>query len=97
IKEKDLELESQARSLIIFDDEGIPFQPSTTQQIFLPQTFVSASFLLALASPQEIAALPKGMRAQTHLYPKVLTDQIPLDTGRTNSEQLYRLHPGTAF
>lgn len=97
IKEKDLELESQARSLIIFDDEGIPFQPSTTQQIFLPQTFVSASFLLALASPQEIAALPKGMRAQTHLYPKVLTDQIPLDTGRTNSEQLYRLRPGTAF
>ncbi len=91
------QLENQIRASVVIDDQGVPFQPQSTSQKFLPQTFVSASFLFALASPKEIAAIPNGMRAQTDLYPKSLTDQVPLDTDRGNSELLYQAQPGAAF
>lgn len=62
---------------------------------FLPQTFVSASFLLALASPNEIAALPKAMREQKHIYSN--TDQVPLNIDRYNHERIYQIQPDAAF
>lgn len=66
-------------------------------QHFLPQTYASASFLLALISPYEIVALPRRLREQTQLYPKMLTDLIPLDIDRYNAEKLFQARPGVAF
>lgn len=90
-------LTEQVASPVIFDDQGHPFMLSPSIHRFLPQTFVSASFLFALASPEEIIAIPNGMRAQTTLYPKALTDRVPLDTDRSYSELLYKENPGVAF
>lgn len=64
---------------------------------FLPQTYASAGILLAIAHPDQIAALPSGLRAQAQLYPETLTQQIPLDTHRFNSEALFLARPDLAF
>lgn len=90
-------LTEQVKRPVVFDDRGTPFSLNPLFDKFLPQTFVSASFLFALASPEEIIAIPNGMRAQTSLYPKSLTDRIPLDTDRAYSEQLYKEDPKVAF
>ncbi len=90
-------LQAQLRKNVIFDDLGVPFKKEKQLNRFLPQTFVSASFLLALASPDEIVALPHGMRDQVALYPRSLTNQIQLDTDRTLSEALYQTRPNIAF
>jgi iron complex transport system substrate-binding protein len=71
--------------------------PVSTAGRFLPQTYAAASILLTLVPPQEIVALPKGLRSQTQLYPCALTEQIPLDTDRTHAELLYRAQPDKAF
>lgn len=63
----------------------------------LPQTHASASFALALAAPDQIVALPSGIRKQTHLFPQHLTNQIPLDIDRYNAETLFLAHPEVAF
>jgi len=68
-----------------------------TSQRFLPQTYVAASILLALVGPQQIVALPKGLRLQKQLYPPELTNAIPLDTDRYNAEKLYLAQPDIAF
>ncbi len=64
---------------------------------FLPQTYAAASLLLALTDPKEIVALPGQMRKETQLYPLSLTQQIPLDIDRYNSEKLHLLNPTIAF
>ena len=90
-------LEKQVSYPVVFDDQGTPFKHTPQAHKFLPQTFISASFLFALATPKEIVAIPNGIRAQTTLYPKSLTDLIPLDTDRVNSERLYKTNPNIAF
>lgn len=64
---------------------------------FLPQTFASASILLALSPHEEIVAIPKGIRELTTLYPKSLTDQIPLNAERDFSEKHFLKKPDIAF
>lgn len=64
---------------------------------FLPQTYMAASFLLALTTPAEIVALPASLRDQTQMYPLELTSQIPLDIDRENSEKIYLKNPEIAF
>lgn len=64
---------------------------------FLPQTYVAASFLLAIADPSQIVALPKGFREQTTLYPRKMTEGIPLDIDRHHSESLLLSQPDLAF
>lgn len=66
-------------------------------QKFLPQSYAAASVLLAIAHPHQLVALPKGMRQQTQLFPARLTDQIPLDLDRFNSEKLFLARPDLAF
>ncbi len=50
------------------DDSGRIVPIRDTFQRFLPQTYVAASFLLAIAKPEEIIALPKGVRRLPQLY-----------------------------
>lgn len=63
----------------------------------LPQTYVSASFLLALTDHEQIVALPKGLREQVLLFAPEKTNKIPLDVDRYNAETLYMAQPEIAF
>ncbi len=81
----------------LVDDSGKPINLSRPFHGFLPQTYAAASFLLALAPVSEIVALPGRLREQEHLYPRTLTDQIPLDIDRYNAEKLFLAHPEVAF
>lgn len=87
----------QDKNHIVYDDQGVPFPVNNQFKRYLPQTFVAASFLFALTSPDQIVAIPNGLRAQTALYPVELTCQIPLNTDRINSEHLYKKEPHIAF
>ena len=69
----------------------------TSSHLFLPQTLVSASLLLALVPHSEIAALPKAIRQYTVLFPKEITKQIPLDIESCSLEQLFKLRPTVAL
>jgi iron complex transport system substrate-binding protein len=64
---------------------------------FLPQTYAAASILLAICPLETIVAIPKGVRDLTHLYPKSLTNKIPLNAERDFSEKLYLKKPTLAF
>lgn len=64
---------------------------------FLPQTYVSASFLMALVPPEQIVAIPKGLRKLTSFNNEKLMAQIPLDIDRYQTENLHRAHPDIAF
>lgn len=70
---------------------------TSNEKRFLPQTYVAASFLLALAEPQQIVALPNGFRQQEALYDPQITSQISLDIDRHHSETLYLQKPELAF
>ncbi len=70
---------------------------SRPHRSFLPQTYMAASFLLALTTPGEIAALPPSLRDQSQMYPPELTNQIPFDIDRENSEKIYLKNPEIAF
>ena len=85
------------RDSIVIDDLGMPLEFCHTPQRILPQTFVSASVLLALTTPQQIAALPKGLRGLKSLFPEALTNQIPYDLDRYHSEKLFLSAPEVAF
>ncbi len=63
----------------------------------LPQTYLAASFLLALTSPEQIIAIPKGIRERSQLHPLAVTSQIPLDSDRYNSEKLFAANPALAI
>ncbi|MFQ5729404.1 MAG: hypothetical protein ACE5GN_03490, partial [Waddliaceae bacterium] len=79
------------------DDNGQIFQMDPPLQKYLPQTYVSATFLLALTDPDNIVAIPQGFREQTRLYPTSLTNRIPIDVDRYNSEEIFQSKPEIAF
>lgn len=78
-------------------DSSSNIKNSHAYKRFLPQTYVAASLLLALSAPNEIVALPKRLREQVQIYPKTLTDQIPLDIDRHYAEQIFLAKPDIAF
>lgn len=79
------------------DDLGHQLHIKDHFRAFLPQTYLSASFLLAIAHPREIIALPKGLRQLKQLYSSDVLDQIPLDIDQLHSEALYLKQPDLAF
>lgn len=90
-------LHDDYRSEFIPDDIGNLFDLSKSYGRFLPQSYVAASFLLALCEPESIVALPKGMREQKSIYPIEITRLIKLDADRYNTEKLYEAKPDIAF
>lgn len=82
---------------IVIDDVGRSICPDPSFQRFLPQTYTTASFLLALTNHEQIVALPSGLRKHTDLFCKKLTDKIPLDIDRFNAEALFLAQPQIAF
>lgn len=91
----------RARSLIrkpyVTDDTGRSLALNREFKKFLPQTYISASFLLALINPLQMVGIPNGMREQTQLYPQDVTNLIPLDLDRYQSEKLFNQSPEIAF
>lgn len=81
----------------IQDDSGRLLCIEDHFQHFLPQTYVAASFLLAIAPPQEIIALHRGLRYLPQLYSPALLARIPTDISRLSSEKLYTARPHLAF
>lgn len=81
----------------ISDDTGQLFDLTKNYRRFLPQSYIAASFLFALSQPEEIVALPRGMREQTFLYPIEKINRVALDTDRYNTEKLYEAQPDIAF
>lgn len=79
------------------DDNKNLFDLGKSYKRFLPQSYVAASFLLALTEPDSIVALPKGLRDQKNIYPTKITRLISLDSDRYNSEKLYETRPEIAF
>lgn len=63
----------------------------------LPQTFVSASILLALVQPEQMIAIPKGLRQLPHLYPSSLLNCIQQDVEQLSSESTFAKNPDLAF
>lgn len=90
-------LRNQFRLKQVSDDHGLTISLDKPFSRFLPQTYVSASFLLALCPPDQIVALPQGLRHLTQIYPAEITRQIPLDIDLTHSEKLYHSKPQLAF
>lgn len=75
----------------------IPLSPPAKVFKVIPQTYVSAGILLAIATPNHIVALPRGLREQTALYPPSLTQKIPLDIDQYTTEKLFLTHPDFAI
>ncbi len=96
-KEELIHLESDYRMKGIIDDNGTLISLKDSFHLFLPQTHAAASFLLALADPVQIVALPKGIREQTELFSPQLTAQIKYDIDRYNGEHFFQVKPQVAF
>lgn len=71
--------------------------PRKKEHRFLPQSFSSASFLLALLDPQEIIALPEGFRKRIPLLQPEKLAQIKHDFSPHTKELLYLLKPECVF
>jgi iron complex transport system substrate-binding protein len=96
-QEELVQLHDYYRKMQIVDDNGTLFDLSKSFRRFLPQSYVAASFLLALSEPKSIVALPRGMREQNNIYLSDMTRNIELDADRYNTEKLYEARPEIAF
>jgi len=85
------------RAESVYDDNHLPFALQKPYARVLPQTHSSASILLAIAQPEQITAIPGGMRKQTHIFPLSITSKVSLDIESYSSERLYRSRPELAF
>lgn len=90
-------LSNQLRPSFMTDDKGTTIHLDRSFTRFLPQTYASASFLLALVQPEQIMAIPKGFRELSQLYPRQITNRIPLDIGLYNAEKWHETKPQIAF
>ena len=95
--EKLHQLQEGSRLKKISDDTGKVIDLKHSPCHFLPQTYAAASFLLALTPPEEIVALPRRLREQEQLFPRSVTNRIPLDCDRYNAEKLFLANPQVAF
>lgn len=96
-KEERAKINAQIRISHIEDDRGHLVHLYSPQLRLLPQTYVAASFLLAIAHPNEIAAIPKGLRHLSHIYSPALLEKIPKNVEDYSSEGLHLDHPDMAF
>ncbi len=96
-KEQIEALNNSLRVSQVTDDTGASLSLTTPLSRFLPQTHAAATLLLALANPEEILALPHGMRTCTHLFSEDILNQIPGHIEDYSTESRYLLNPDVAF
>lgn len=97
LSQSDLTERPRLYSSTMVDDGGRPLHLSASRKHFLPHTYASAAILMALLEPEQIVALPLGIRHQSHLYPQHIMDKIPFDTEGYDAEKIYLLKPDVAF
>ncbi|MCE2982919.1 MAG: hypothetical protein LW832_05075 [Parachlamydia sp.] len=89
-------LSKEEHLLAIALGEIIKETPTPQMKKFLPQTFLSASVLLAISSGDEIAALPTGLENYPALFPEgLLKDYIPFE--KMSNEELFSKNIDLAF
>lgn len=81
----------------IHDDSGRLLHIEDHFHHFLPQTYCAASFLLAIADPHEIIALPKGLRYLKQFSSADILAKVPTDISQMTSERLNLKKPDLAF
>ncbi len=91
------QLREAHRLKLIIDETGVALNLEQPPERFLPQTYSSASILMAISEPESIVALPKGMRDHSSLFDPSLLDAVPLDADRYHSESIYNRKPEVAF
>jgi ABC-type Fe3+-hydroxamate transport system substrate-binding protein len=84
------------KEIEVVDSSGAIHKPRR-QGVFLPQTYLAAHIMLAIAPPNRIAAIPGAMRNSPELYSNALMEQIELNTDRALSEALFLKEPEVAF
>lgn len=72
-------------------------QSQASRKLILPQTFLAATILLAIAQPEELLAIPSGLRSQQHLFSVTLTELVPLDSDSLTNEKIFQLSPDITF
>lgn len=90
-------LETPPELTTVVDDAGSALSLTTDRTRFLPQTYVAASFLIALSPPEQIVALPKGFREQTQVIPAAYANRVLMDIGPYQTELLAQYKPQLAF
>lgn len=88
---------TQNHPRIVEDDASRSIDLTQDRQRILPQTYASATILLAILEPEHIVAIPSGLRQQEHLFAPGTLESIPLDTDRFNSEEIQNAQPDLAF
>lgn len=63
----------------------------------LPQTYAAAGFLFALVDPEQIVALPQGLRSYSSLFPSQLVARVPEDIAPYQMEKLANHPPDMAI
>lgn len=82
----------------IQDDRGVVFDlKQSVYNSYIAQTLTSASFLLSLLPPSQIAAIPKIMRVQKEDFFKEVLKEVPEDADRFHSEGIFKLRPDLAI
>lgn len=81
----------------IYDDTGHRHHIGDHFSRYLPQTYLAASFMLAIARPHEIIALPRGLREFKQLYSSDTLAEVPNDIGSIRGEKLSLARPDLAF
>jgi ABC-type Fe3+-hydroxamate transport system substrate-binding protein len=90
-------LNYQLRLDTICDDSHQRLILKDEHRRFLPQTFVSASILLALSDPTAIVALPRQIRNLSQLYSPLLLKQVKPNLEEYSLEQLFLNRPDLSF
>lgn len=85
------------RSKTIRDDLGHNLNVDDWYNKFFPQTYVSASILLAIAKTKEIVSIPRGMRDLTQIYASSKLEKISRNLDGYYSERLFLTRPHLCF
>ena len=100
VKEKGFSFEEREIMYLMLDllqgDYPLDSKTNGIERKYLPQTYVSAVFLLTMLPSQEIIAIPEGIKRRFDLYGSKIND-ITLTTDRRNFELIYLNKPCKAF
>lgn len=90
-------LRSSLRATKIEDDNGQWFALDRKYKKLLPQTYATASFVLALNGCQNITAIPKGVRKLQALFPSLDLSVIPWNCDGLQGERVSEVPIDLAF
>ena len=81
----------------VSDDQGVVHSFAKAPKRFITQTYASAELLLALVDPEQVVAIPAGLRTQNHAFDSELYSSVLLDADRYEAERIFLASPQLAF